>query len=634
MISDKIIRTILDVFCLALAVFSLYTASVGVFTDVIQRSAHLMFAMVIVFLNSYIKDSDKSSMISKIFTILLAVLSFFVFFYTAFNYTAMAESYGRLTQYQLIIGAIAIFLVLEGVRRAVGKPIAIIGLVFLVYALFGNYFPGILQHRGYSFARLITHLYASAAGLFSTPIGTAATIIVMFVMFGSFLDATKGSKFFIDIALAITGNKKGGPAKTAVVSSALMGMVSGSASANVAATGVYTIPLMKKTGYKNKVAAAFEAVASTGSQITPPIMGAGGFIIAETLGVSYGTVASAAIIPAILYFVSVFIMVDLEADKNGLKGMDPSELPSAKKTLIDYGHTIIPLILLILFIISGHSAMYTGLYAVVSSVVISFLRKTTRIGLKEIIYALIKASKRVITISCVCAAAGIIIGVISLTGVGLTISSLIVKLSGGILLLALFFTLVVTLIFGMGLPTAPAYIMVAVLVVPALKQLGISDLAGHLFIFYGACISSITPPVCMAAFTAASLADSDPWQTGFMAMRLGIVAIVIPFFFAYEPALIGIGALGQVTLAVITGIIGCLGLAFFVQGFFLGYISWPFRVLALIGGLLSIHPNLTTDVLGLICISTIILFQIWKKKQFISSDNSNSILMENLKEQK
>lgn len=616
--SKKIVDVVLALLCLSLSLFSIYTAMFGVLTAVIQRSTHLMFAMAIVFMNSLVKRRETAPVIEKVLTAILAIAAVIVFGYTALHYKEMADSYGRLSEFQLILGIVAVILVLEGARRTVGFAIPIISLVFLAYALLGNHIPGILQHRGYSVRRVITHLYSSSAGLFSTPVGTASTVIIMFVIFGAFLDATKGSVFFKDIAFGLAGHKKGGPAKAAVIASGLMGMVSGSASANVAATGVYTIPLMKKTGYKSEVAGAIEAVASTGSQIMPPVLGAAGFIIAETLGISYRTVAGAAIIPGLLYFAAVLMMVHLEASRTGLQGMDRSELPSVKKTILNYGHSIIPLVVLIGFIALGYSAMYTGLYAVLAAVAVSLLRKATRIGPKQIVKALIVGSKRIVPISCACAAAGIIIGAVSLTGLGLTLSALVVNISGGNLLLALFLTLFVTLIMGMGLPTAPAYILVAVLIVPALRQLGVPPLAAHLFIFYGAAISSITPPVCMAAYTAASLAESHPIQTGFRAFRLGFVALIMPFFFAYEPALIGVGTPGQIALAVVTGLIGSVGIALFVQGFFLVRLAWPLRIVALVGGLLSIYPGQVTDIIGVICIGATIAFQYAKTRRVLS----------------
>ncbi len=459
-------KTVQDFFSLALGLFTLYTAMFGLLTDVIQRSTHLMFAMVILFLNAFTRHGDRTSPLTKAISAVLALASLVIFSYTAFNYSDMALSFGKISQFQYLFGILAILLVLEGARRTVGPAITIIAVIFLLYARFGYHIPGFFQHRGYPVSRIITHLYASSAGLFSTPLGTAATIIIMFVIFGSFLDATKGSTFFMDISFALTGKSKGGPAKAAVVSSCLVGMISGSASANVAATGVFTIPLMMKCGYKDYIAGAVEAAASTGSQIMPPIMGAAAFIIAETLGISYGRVAVAAALPALFYFISVFIMVHLEAGRTSLSAMDASELPDIRKTLLNYGHSILPLIVLITLIAFGYSAMYTALFASFSAILISLIRKSTRLSFRRGLEALIKGSRGIITISAACAAAGIISGVISLTGLGLKISQVIVMLSGGHLIIALILTLLTVLFLGMGLPTAPAYILVSVMVVP------------------------------------------------------------------------------------------------------------------------------------------------------------------------
>lgn len=467
-----------------------------------------------------------------------------------------------------------------------------------MYALFGKYLPGSLWNRGYSWTRIVKTLYVSSAGVFSTPLGTASTIIIMFVIFGAFLEATRGSELFMDIAFALTGKSIGGPAKAAVVSSALVGCISGSASANVATTGVFTIPLMKKAGYSPEYAGAVEAVASTGSQIMPPIMGSAAFIIAETLGIPFKAIIAAAIIPALLYYISVYFSIHYESSKRGLTGMDAKDIPDARKTLRKYGLSIIPLFVLIAMIVMGYGAMYTALFATSFAIALSFVNKNTRMSFKTIVYSLIKGCKGVMSIATACAAAGCVIGIISLTGLGLKLSSLIISISGGRLIVVLLLTEVALFVLGMGLPTAPAYMLVAVLVAPALTQLGVPELAAHMFVFYGACLSSITPPVAMAAYTAAGIANASPIKIGMLAVKLAIVTYIAPIFFVYSPELIGIGTPSQIILAFISGVIGCFGLSIGIVGYFKTKLHPLMRVLTIGAGLMCIYPGIWTDSVG------------------------------------
>lgn len=596
--SYYIAKYLQDGLALCLGVFTIYTCITGLLTDVIQRSMFLGFLMPMVFLNAFTKKRREYGVIMKTTGAIFAAASMFVFFFTAANYTKMGTSYGTIPTLYLVVGTLGILLVLEAARRMLGPAISIIAGVFLLYALFGNYLPGALQNRGYTWSRIVRSIYISSAGVFSTPIGTAATIIVMFVIFGAFLEASHGSDLFMDIAFALTGRSTGGPAKAAVVSSALVGCVSGSASANVATTGVFTIPLMKKAGYPPYYAGAVEAVASTGSQIMPPIMGSAAFIVAETLGVSYRTVAAAAIIPALLYYISVFLSVHYESRKRGMHGMDPKDIPNAWISIKKYGLSLAPLVLLVVMIVMGYSAMYTAMYAIGAAIVIAELRKDTRISPVNIVKTLIKGCKGVMSIGSACAAAGCVIGVISLTGVGLKLSSFIIRLAGGHIIIALLLTMIALFILGMGLPTAPAYMLVAVLVAPALTDMGVPALAAHLFVFYGACLSSITPPVAMAAYTAAGIANDSPIKIGVQAVKLALVTYIMPIFFVYAPALIGQGTTAEIVLAMVSGVVGCLGLCMGTVGFFRAKVHPILRLAAFGGGLLCIFPGTVTDLLG------------------------------------
>ncbi len=594
-----VVKTIQNLLALGLGVFSIYTCATGLWTDVIQRSTFMAFVMPLVFLNAFTKKREEYGVVMKATGALFAVLSAFVFAYTAVNYSKMGTTYGSMPVSYLVIATLGVLLVLEAARRMMGPAISIIAAVFILYGLFGNYLPGVLNSRGYNWTRIVKTLFISSARVFSTPLGTAATIIIMFVIFGAFLEATHGADLFMDISFALTGRSTGGPAKAAVVSSALVGCISGSASANVATTGVFTIPLMKKAGYPAYYAGAVEAVASTGSQIMPPIMGSAAFIIAESLGLSYRTIALAAIIPALLYYISVFFSVHFESRKRGLTGMEESEIPDAKAALKKYGLSILPLVLLILMIMKGFSAMYTAMYAIIAAVILSVFSKNTRMSPKQVVETLIKGCYGVMSIATACAAAGCVIGMISLTGLGLKMSSLIIRMSGGHLIVALLLTMVALFILGMGLPTAPAYMLVAVMVAPALTEMGVPELAAHLFVFYGACLSSITPPVAMAAYTAAGIANDSPIRIGVEAVKLALVTYIMPVFFVYAPALIGQGTVSEIIFALASGVLGCFGLSIGVVGYFKDRLNPVFRALAIGGGFLCIFPGTLTDVLGL-----------------------------------
>jgi len=596
--SFYIAKTIQDILALGLGIFTLYTCFTGLLTDVIQRSFFLAFVMPMVFLNAFTKKRKEYGPIMKSTGVLFAVLSGFVYTFTAFNYTKMGTTYGAFPPLYLIVATLGVLLVLEAARRIMGPAITIIAGVFIVYALFGKYLPGSLWNRGYSWTRIVKTLYVSSAGVFSTPLGTASTIIIMFVIFGAFLEATRGSELFMDIAFALTGKRIGGPAKAAVVSSALVGCISGSASANVATTGVFTIPLMKKAGYSPEYAGAVEAVASTGSQIMPPIMGSAAFIIAETLGIPFKAIIAAAIIPALLYYISVYFSIHYESSKRGLTCMDAKDIPDARKTLRKYGLSIIPLFVLIAMIVMGYGAMYTALFATSFAIVLSFVNKNTRMSFKTIVSSLIKGCKGVMSIATACAAAGCVIGIISLTGLGLKLSSLIINISGGHLIVVLLLTEVALFVLGMGLPTAPAYMLVAVLVAPALTQLGVPELAAHMFVFYGACLSSITPPVAMAAYTAAGIANASPIKIGILAVKLAIATYIAPIFFVYSPELIGIGTPSQIILAFISGVIGCFGLSIGIVGYLKTTLHPLLRVLTIGAGLMCIYPGIWTDSVG------------------------------------
>ena len=466
----------------------------------------------------------------------------------------------------------------------------------------GNYLWGDISHRGYGLKRVLSQIFLGADGIFGTPLGVSSTFVVLIVILGALLESTGASKVLMDIAVSLTGRSRGGPAKAAVVGSSLMGMISGTAVANVLTTGTISIPLMKRGGYKPRVAAAIEAVASTGGQLMPPIMGAAAFLMADIIETPYTDIAKAAIIPATLFYIAVFAAVHLEAVKNGLQPMEEHELPSAKAALIEGGHVLIAIPAFIGFLMNGYSVMYSSLWSIVILVLLSCLKPSTWLVPSKIISTSKAAAQAVLPVAMATATAGIIIAVVTLTGVGLKFSSLIVTLSGGSLLVALMLTMAASLILGMGLPTAAAYILVATLAAPALINLGVNTLAAHFFVFYSAMLSAITPPVALAAFAAAALSGENPMRIALVAVKYGLVAFLIPYFFVFDPRLLGIGELQTLIMPFISGMIGTLALASSLQGWLLGQTSLLVRILLFIGAMLLIMPGFTSNLIGIACI--------------------------------
>lgn len=579
--------------------FSLYTAAFGVFPDVIQRGMHLALAIILVYLGII---TSNRTLLSTLLLIILAIFGAFTALYQTMFYDDVVNRYGAMTNPEIWIAAVSVVILLDATRRTIGWSMVVLALIFLAYAFWGNYLWGDIAHRGYGLKRVLSQVYLGADGIFGTPLGVSSTFVVLIVILGALLESTGASKVLMDIAVSLTGRSRGGPAKAAVVGSSLMGMISGTAVANVLTTGTISIPLMKRGGYKPRVAAAIEAVASTGGQLMPPIMGAAAFIMADIVETPYTDIAKAAIIPAILFYVAVFAAVHLEAVKNGLQPMKEHELPSAKAALIEGGHVLIAIPSFIGFLMNGYSVMYSSLWSIVILVLLSCLKPSTWLVPSKVISTSKAAAQAVLPVAMATATAGIIIAVVTLTGVGLKFSSLIVTLSGGSLLVALVLTMAASLILGMGLPTAAAYILVATLAAPALINLGVNTLAAHFFVFYSAMLSAITPPVALAAFAAAALSGENPMRIALVAVKYGLVAFLIPYFFVFDPRLLGIGELPTLIMPFISGMIGTLALASSLQGWFLGHAGLLSRILLFTGAMLLIMPGLTSNIIGIACI--------------------------------
>lgn len=600
--------------CIAvlMSLFHLYTAFFGVFESIMQRSAHLAFALALTFAvykpTKKVMESEKIPWYDWIFIALsLGAYSYFVL--NGQSISSRMSYIETLSTLQIAIGIIAGLLLIEATRRVVGNALLIIILVCLAYGFWGHLAPGVLSHREFTTMWIVDHLFYTVTGVFSTPLGVSATFIFLFILFGKFLEVSGAGEFFINLSVAGMGKYRGGPAKTAIVASSILGTISGSAVANTVTTGAFTIPLMKKTGYKKEFAGAVEAVSSTGGQIMPPIMGASAFIIASYLGIPYMDVALAAAIPALLFYLCLYFQVDLRAKRLGLMGLKKSELPNFWTVMKNGFLFFVPLVVIVYMLVSGFSPMRAGLFSIGATILVAAVMKSTRLSLGTIFRALDLGAKAAIETAIACAAAGIIIGIIGLTGIGLKFSSIIIELSGGILIVTLIFTMITSIILGMGLPTVAAYIVQVPLTIPALIELGVAPLAAHMFIFYFAILSAITPPVALAAFAAAGISGAEPMKTGLVSMKLGLAAFIVPFMFVYGESLLLIGDTQTIILSVITACIGIWGIACAVEGWLLRHAYWYERLILFVGALLMIIPGLLSDIIGISILVSIVLLQ-------------------------
>jgi TRAP transporter 4TM/12TM fusion protein len=605
------------IIAIAMSIFQLYTANFGLMTAMLQRGIHLYFALTLIFL---IKPYKRKGIFFVVLnwvciaaTVVVAV--YMVKFATPQLLTARAIT--GLTRADMYIGGLLLILILEGTRRICGLPMVIIAALFILYARFGQMLPGMLAHRGYSLLLIINQSIFTHEGVFGIPLAVSSTFVILFVIFGAFLELSGAGQFFIDIAFAMTGRTRSGPAMTAVVASSFMGSINGVAAANVVTTGAFTIPLMSKVGYSNVMAGAVEAAASTGGQILPPVMGASAFIMAEVLGIGYAQVALAATVPALLYFISVGYMVHLEAIKRGIKATEIKNIPNFKKTLVNGIQFLIPLIVLIHYLlIVRYTPTKAAIYAILATVLVSMFRKNTRMGAMTILRALELGVKNSLIVASACATAGIVIGIVTITGLGLRFSNMIISLSGNSLFLALIFTAITCIILGMGLPTSAAYIITATLGGPVLIRMGVTPIAAHLFILYFAVVSVITPPVAIAAYAAAGIANDDPLKIAVQATRLGIAAYVIPFMFVYGPALVLVGTVPKIILAIITALIGSFLLACGVQGYMVTCVkSILIRALIIFAALSLISTNIYYNLAGVAVVVVVLLFQFRQKKR-------------------
>lgn len=612
---------------LAFSLFQLYTAIFGQFTAYIQRSIHLGFGLTIIFL---LFPSRKKGAKTKVpfYDYLLAIIAAITGIYWTLNYQRLVTSLGKIDQMDFIVGTIVILLVLEAARRAVGLPITIIASLFLVYAFFGPYMPDFLAHRGQSLEQIVNLMYFSTDGILGTPISVSATYIFAFLLFGSFLVKTGVGTYFNDLAIAIAGKLVGGPAKVAIFSSALQGTISGSSVANVVTSGSYTIPMMKKLGYKKEFAGAVEAAASTGGQLMPPIMGAAAFLMVEFIGrgVTYWDIAKAAIIPALLYFSGIWIMTHFEAKKLGLRGLSEEEIPN-RKEIFKKLYLLLPIVLIIVLMMSGVPVIHAALYGILSCIIIGFINKEVKFGVKDIIEALVDGARTALAVVVATACAGIIVGVVVKTGLGLGLANSLVKLAGGSILLTLFFVMIASLILGMGAPTTANYVITSTIAAPAIVALLAPDvpqaavplvvmLSAHFFVFYFGIIADITPPVALAAFAASGISGGDPIRTGVNSAKLAIAAFIIPYMIVFSPALLMIDVTFlEVIWVVFTAMMGMIAIGAGVIGFWYRKINWLERIIVILAGLAMIYPESMSDIIGLVVFGIMFAIQLFTKNK-------------------
>lgn len=603
----RILAFLATVVAVSMSLFHIYTGYFGSLDPWSQRVTHLTLGLLITFLSYPIVKGKKVNVID----ILLALVSIACGAYVIINMDAIVDRAGMPATWDVVFGVLTILLVLEMTRRVIGLALVIVASVFLLYAYFGPWLPEAIAHRGYGIERIATHMYTTLEGIFGVPLAVSATFVILFVIFGAFLEATKTGDFFINLANSIAGRARGGPAKVAVISSSFFGTISGSAVANVVGTGTYTIPLMKRTGYTAPFSASVEAVASSGGQLVPPVMGAAAFVISEMTGESYLTICVAAIIPSLLYYIALFTSVDREARRVGLQGMREDEVPSFTGTLKSRGYLAISaLVLIYLLAIRMTSPSYAAFWAIISSILLSSIKQETRLDLKGLIRALESGAKSALAVVAACAAAGLVVGVVSLTGLGLKFSGAIIALAGGNLYLTLFLTMIASLILGMGLPTTAAYIICAVLAVPALTNLGVGVLAAHLFVFYFAIISAITPPVALAAYAGSAIAKSQPMETAVTACRIGLAAFIIPYMFIFNPSLLMDGSVISIIWVSLTASAGVFMLSCSTIGWLFSSLTTWERVLLFIGSILLIEGRLATDIAAVIVLVPVLLQQI------------------------
>jgi len=610
-------QKIVAVIAVTLSVFHLYTGGYGLFTGMRQRSIHLAFALVLCFMRYSSNRNRKGNIQRKIpvYDYILSLAAVMSCAYIAINADSILSRAGVVYKIDMFVGAIIFILIIEATRRAVGFVLVVLGSVMLFYCRFGFLFGGIFKHPGFSLKNIVRFMILNDSGVWASPLGVSASYVAMFLLLGAALHKSGVSDVLLTIAKGIFGHMVGGPAKMAVVASSMFAMISGSSSSNVATTGIVTIPLMKRTGLSAELAGAIEASASMGGQITPPVMGAAAFIMAEFLGISYLQVAMAAVLPAVLYYIGVFSMVHFESVKINAKGVPKDEIKPWKMYALKHGYVFLPVILLVAMLINGRTPMSACFFCFWLTIGLSWINKDTRIGLKKLIELLTDAGQTMMFIAIPAALAGIVLGTATLTGLAPSLASFIASISKNNLLLTLIITMFMCLLLGMGVPTIANYILMTILTVPVMIQAGVMPLAAHLFCFHFGIMSDLTPPVAITAFTASAISGGKFWPTAGNAVRLAAVAYIVPYFFVFNPILL----LGQQPLSFdvlkvfLMAVIGAYIFGSATAGYQLRKLHIYERILIGVGALLLIHAKTITDIIGLSIIIIVFLIQFVEK---------------------
>lgn len=614
-----VVKRITSIIAIFMALYHLYTAWRGTPVAIVHRSLHVSLTLILIFM--LYPFSKKEKPWHKIVNLVFIILSLIPFIYLKINFKEIIMRPGMPITTDIIVGAILVITVVEGTRRVSGLVLPILSMFFLLYAFFGNYINGYFAHKGFSLFEVLEYMYLTTEGIYGVSTGVSAQYLILFIIFGAVLLKSGVGDFITNLAIAIAGDKRGGPAQVAVLSSALMGSINGSAVANVATTGSFTIPLMKKIGYTSEFAGAVEAAASCGGQILPPVMGASAFIMAEILGIKYINIMYAAIIPALLYYFGIFMTVYLRAIRRNLKSLDKSEVPRLGEVL-KKAYLVIPLVSLVYLMVKGYSPTYAAFFAILLNIPVSWFNKDTRMDLKRTLDALESGAKSAISVASTCAIVGIIVGVSTQTGFGSKVAGGIISLSGGNLILTLIFTMVACLVLGMGMPSIPAYILTANMAVPALLKLGIEPLVSHFFVFYFAIMANITPPVALASFAAAGISGGDLNKTGIEGFKMALAGFIVPYMFVFNPVLLGAGKnYTEIITASLTAFIGVASLTTALEGYFMINSNTIERILLLMAGLSLIKPGIASDLFGLGIILAIFLIQLRRKRTIIANED-------------
>ena len=600
--------------CVLVSCYHLYTATFGPPLTLIHRSIHVSMMLIMTFLMYPLCKKDSFTKPSYLDWVLVAA-SLAAPIYISTGYQGFVERAGNANFMDMLMATLLVILVLEASRRVSGNVLSILSLVFIAYGIFGRSMPGMFMHRGYDWTSLSNHFFANTEGIYGTSVSVSASYIFLFILFGAVMSKSGMGQLFNDMALGLAGHTKGGPAKVSVLASGLLGSINGSAVANVVTTGAFTIPLMKKTGYSKEFAGAVEASASVGGQLLPPIMGAAAFIMAEMLGVKYSSIIVWAAIPALLYYLGIIIQVQLRASKDGLVGLPKDQLPSISAVMKTRGHLLFPVFfLLYMLFFSGTTVIYSAVLTIVVTVITAQLKKETRMSLQDLFAALADGAKQTVSVAIACACVGIIIGVCSKTGFGLTMANTIIALGGTSILFTLVFTMITCMILGMGLPSIPAYIITAAIAAPALSKLGIPPAAAHMFSFYYAMFANLTPPVALASFAAAGLSGGDPMKTGVASVKLALAGFIVPFMFVFSPQLMLINTTFlEGAWTSLTACVGVFLLSVAVEGYLFAHVATWLRIVTLAGALGLMQPGLLTAAVGIATLA--VVFFIQKKKE-------------------